>query len=75
MHSIHIIKRTEVHLYQTLKRPTLCDIVENNVVSVTQNAAPQSRTVKVKAVQDFLSGIIVEYSQITGNYEKRQKED
>lgn len=75
MHSIHIIKRTEVHLCQTLKRPTLCDIVENNVVSVTQNAAPQSRTVEVKAVQDFLSGIIVEYSQITGNYEKRQKED
>lgn len=46
---------------------TLCDIVQNNVASVTENTALQCWTMEVDAVHIFLSGVIVKYGQITGN--------
>lgn len=49
-------------------RFTLCDVVENNVSPVAENAALQCRTLKVKAV--FLCCIIVENGQIAGNCKK-----
>ena len=49
-------------------RPTFSDVIKYNVSSVTKNAAFQCRTVHVIAVHILLDGVIVEYSQITGNY-------
>lgn len=46
---------------------TFCDIVQNNVASVAENAALQCWTVQVEAVHVVLRRLIVKYGQITGN--------
>lgn len=51
---------------------TFRDIVEDNVASVTENAALQCGTVQVEAVHVFLSCIIVKYGQITRNYNRKK---
>lgn len=49
---------------------TLCDVVQDNVASVAENTALQCWTVQMEAVVVFLTGIIVENGQITGNCNK-----
>lgn len=73
-HSLKILGTT-LNIFVSNGRTFLCsstlltfgDIVQNNVASVAENAALQSRTVQMEAVHVVWRGIVVKYGQITGN--------